>query len=429
MRHLQLKRNALTNIFDSRESAKSFISTTLINSVVDGEPIIARYKNDKDELKILLGYAYIDGNSNQIQLIDTAEIVEDVKGNEYVKDINQKLKEDSNYTEAEADVYNVVHDSENGDLTKELQLTYTPISPLELTVPETIGDIEKGMKAEDLNKTPISKILDDIIFKTIYPNVTNPSASTSFKNGFSNNGIYEIGLAAPVVDNLNYSYTKGRATVNDGVTAPKDYTGDATGVVYQMKYTAGAANTNAGVGASGTSVSGTETLATTIGIGTYAYRSIVSYGEGALLQTSKGATPNPIKTENANNVTNPHPASTITTSYNITINGSLPVFATTGTSYTTTLSKLQLKAWGSWTYQGVQLPDTTPAEPFIIETPRKLSFFKSYNAVSGNYDVDQFSKLAMEEITKEINGVTCPYFRYTWNGGAQGQVKYEIRTY
>lgn len=570
MRHLQLKRNALTNIFSDRNSAKNIL-TTLLQDVVDGEPLIVRYKDANNKICAMLGLAYKSGTVTDIYTVDATDLIEDltrikvavgldangnyspvtgdsiiggatsvkhatqlisnylrqlqseldttqtgaglnangtyspnttkrfisgatslfnadirihdilvsvvdgsglnpttgkyvqntttpyisgattlndadvklaqtikalndkVLNSEYVKDIKQTLKTNTNYTVSEADNYNVVHDSGTGDYTDILQLTYTPISPLALKVPTTIGDIERGMSAAELNGKPLSKILDDIIFKTIYPKLVNPTATIAFNGGFTNGSVYIMGATAPTPTNLRYTYVKGKASVNDGITADKDYTGDATTAQYQMNYTGGTANTNAGVVASGTNVSNSATLATTFGVGTYSYRTIVSYGVGQLLTTSKGDSPNPIRTEdgadNTTTVTNPHPASSVNSTYGITIYGSLPVYATTGTSYTTTLSQLTLNRWQAMTFTGIQMPDTKANEPLVIETPRKLQSFMSYNEVSGKYDVSQMSNLTMTSINKTVNGVSRPYFRYVWSGGAQGTVRYEIKTY
>ena len=332
-------------------------------------------------------------------------------------------KVDTNYTSEEADKYQIDHHVDS----KTIQLTYTPLSPLTLTVPETLGDIERGMSCEELNGMPLSQILDNIIFKTIYPTITQPTGSVSFKNGFSNNSIMEAGLAMPQDTNMNYSFNRGKVEVDDGVTEDIDYVGAATGVTYQVTYTPGTANANAGVSAGGSAFTGRALDGSKMTVGRYQFRGIISYGQGPVMATSKGNTPNPMRTNNAGNVTNPHPASSLTTSYNLTLNITLPVWIDNNAdgSY----NKQALKTWGAMTFTGVAMAGQNSGKPTRVKTPRKINTINSYNEVSGKYDVPQKSNYKMEEITENVNGVEVDYFEYTWIGGALDTVKFEIITY
>ena len=340
-----------------------------------------------------------------------------------VTEITQVTKLDTNYTSEEADKYQIDHHVDS----KTIQLTYTPLSPLTLTVPETLGDIERGMSCEELNGMPLSQILDNIIFKTIYPTITQPTGSVSFKNGFSNNSIMEAGLAMPQDTNMNYSFNRGKVEVDDGVTEDIDYVGAATGVQYQVTYTPGTANANAGVSAGGSAFTGRALDGSKMTVGRYQFRGIISYGQGPVMATSKGNTPNPMRTNNAGNVTNPHPASSLTTSYNLTLNITLPVWIDNNAdgSY----NKQALKTWGAMTFTGVAMAGQNSGKPTRVKTPRKINTINSYNEVSGKYDVPQKSNYKMEEISETVNGVEVDYFEYTWIGGALDTVKFEIITY
>ena len=338
--------------------------------------------------------------------------------------VAQVTKDGTNYQATEADKYEFTkHTGAKADV----QLTFTPISPLSLTVPETMGDIEQGTKCEDLNGMPLSQVLDSILFKTIYPTVTNPSGSISFKSGFTNNATVEAGLASPTDANMQYSFNKGKVVVSDGVTANKDYVGEATGCTYVQKYTPGSANTNAGVEAGGSAKTDVALDGAKMTVGQYQFKGTISYGAGPTITDSKGQFPNPIKTTNAGNVANPHAASTLTTSYNCTLNVTLPVFIDNAANGT--FNKQPLKTWGAMTFTGVAMADQTAAAPTQIKTPRKLQTANSYNAVSGKYDVAQLSNYAMEETAESINGVSVKYYLYKWTGGALGAVNFEIKTY
>ena len=338
--------------------------------------------------------------------------------------VEQTLKEDSNYSAAEADKYELTkHTGES----EELQLTFTPLSPLSLTVPETLGDIEQGTTAASLNGMPLSQVLDNIIFKTIYPTITQPTGSVSFANGFTNGAIMEAGLAMPTDTNMRYSFNKGNVSVEDGVTVDKSYVGEASDCTYQVTYTPGAANSNAGVEAGGAAFTAQSLTGAKMTVGKYQFRGVIEYAAGPTLTDSKGNSPNPIKTTNAGEVANPHPASSLTTSYNLTLNVSLPFFVDNQANGT--FNKQSLKSWGAMTYTGIKMEGQTAASPTKIKTPRKLASANSYNAVSGKYDVAQLSNYQMTEASEEINGVSVTYYLYTWVGGALDAVNFEIITY
>ncbi|MCH5166939.1 MAG: hypothetical protein J1F35_03515 [Erysipelotrichales bacterium] len=339
---------------------------------------------------------------------------------EFYKSSRQATLEDSNYTAETADLYKFGHGDEEDDL----QLTFTPLSPLALTMPEAVGDLEKGTTSASLNGKPLSEILDSILFKTIYPTVTNPS----LKITGSPTATQEPNTT--IWSGYNYTFDKGTVVVDDGVTASIDYVGGIDGTpTYQVKYTLGATNATDfpiwNAGDKPTAVTdGAPTAVTRYEVGQYQYRVSIDYLAGPTMKTSKGATTNPMKTTNAGSVINPHPAGSLTSSYGCTINVTLPVFIDSGSGYV----KQALKTWGAWTFTGIQMSGTTAAAPIKIKTPRSLKSANSYNEVSSKYDVAQLSNFTKTQITEEINGVEYIYFEYVWTGGAAGAVAYEIIT-
>lgn len=338
-------------------------------------------------------------------------------------EVEQVLKEASNYSSTEADLYRF---TKHTGATTDVQLTFTPISPLALTVPEEIGDIAQGTTAESLNGMPISQLLDSILFKTIYPTITAASATVRFASGFTSGSLVTAGTAGPTDDNMGYTLNQGTVAVDDGVTASTTYVGSATGVTYQETYSAGAANTNAGVAAGGTAYTAQALSGNKLTVGTYTYRGIVSYAQGPTMYTSKGDSPNPITTTNMGEVTNPCPAGSITTSYNVNIPVTLPVYVDTGNG---TYTQQTLKTWGAMTFTGVSMLDQNASSPSRVKTPRKINTINSYNAVSGAYDVAQIGNYTMQETTETINDVSVTYYEYTWTGGALSAVNFEIITY
>ena len=337
--------------------------------------------------------------------------------------VKQVLKDSANYTEDEADKYQF---TKHTGATDEVQLKFTPISPLALTVPETIGDIAQGTKCEELNGESLSKVLDSIIFKTIYPTVTNPSATVSFASSFTNNALMEAGLAGPTDANMTHTLNKGKVHVADGTTADQDYVGDETSCTYQMTYAPGAANSNAGVEAGGATQTNVALSNAKMTVGTYTFKAVVNYAQGPLMKTSKGTSPNPMPLAVGGTVTNPHPAGSVT-SGTVSLRISLPVFIDNQANGT--FNKQSLQAWGAMTFTGVAMAGQTAAAPTQIKTPRKLQSANSFNAVSGKYDVAQLSNYTMSETSETINGVSVKYYLYKWIGGALGAVKFEIKTY
>lgn len=434
---LQLKRNAA--VYADKATAIAGLKAQLV-AASSGEPVIAIY-TDSDKIKTILGIAV---DSENYTIWDSEAIPAEVQtaldkvladSKEYTDDefdtINpivdfiQKKKDGTNYSVSEADLYTITkHTGEKTDV----QLTYTPLSPLNLKVPTSTGDIKQGTTAEQLNGKPISEILDSLIFPTIYPTVTNPSATIGFK-GFTNGATIEAGSAAPVAaTNFTTTLNKGKVHVADGVTADIAYVGNKTSESITMTYTPHAANTNAGTTADGTTETDVTTFHTKLKLGNYSYKTTIGYGAGPVMATSKGAKDNPMTLSDGTTVANPHPAGSVA-SGNVTLNVSLPIFATT--SDVKTVAKQGLVKWSAMTLApSTAWPETTAADPIVIETPRKINTFHSFNAVSGKFDVNQMSNLTEPTtIQKTFGDTNYTYYQYKWKGGANASVRYQVVTY
>ena len=470
---LQLLRNS--TVSSNRENSKTALIEKL-KTLKPGEPAVNFYNTDDSLVKALFGISYGDGTNYTIidvdavpsdvqdainalkggtddQINDAYDTIKEIadalvkingSGEGSIKkaledakaytdeqfdtvdplvSVKQVLKDSTNYTEDEADKYQF---TKHTGATDEVQLKFTPISPLALTVPETIGDIAQGTKCEKLNGESLSKILDSIIFKTIYPTVTNPSATVSFASSFTNNALMEAGLAGPTDANMSHALNKGKVKVADGTTADQDYVGDETSCTYQMTYAPGDANSNAGVEAGGATQTNVALSNAKMTVGTYTFKAVVNYAQGPLMKTSKGTSPNPMPLAVGGTVTNPHPSGSVT-SGTVSLRITLPVFIDNQANGT--FNKQSLQAWGAMTFSGIAMANQTSSTPTQIKTPRKLQSANSFNAVSGKYDVAQLSNYNMTETMEDINGVQVKYYLYKWTGGALGAVKFEIKTY
>ena len=471
---LQLLRNA--TLSENRESAIEAIKN--VTALKDGQILINRYG---DGSKCIVGIAYVDDNApekNKMFLIDTEATPENVQNaldglknrlnnitgittDNYVgnnttnylknaaslKDADEKLDKalkgvsdrvsksivnieqvtnEEQYTKADSDKYRMSMDDKT---TKDFQLTFTPLSPSTLTMPATMGDLTQGTTAESLRNMPLSEILDKILFKTVYPAITDPSGSINFKNSFTTNSIVEVGAAAPQDANMGYTFNKGIVKVDDGRTPDSPYVGEATGATYTYTYKPGAADTNAGVIIGGTAENNVSLKEGKLSLGTYTYSGTIAYGAGKPFKDSKGNTTNPMQTTNKGKVANPHLAGNLNASNILTINVSAPVYIDKNANGKFT--KEDLQKWGSMKFTGITLSGTSAAAPLQIKTPRKLKTVNSYNKVSGKYDTPQLSNFTITNsaVQETINGVTVNYFLYKWTGGSLGGGNYEIITY
>lgn len=237
---LQLLRNA--ELSPSKESAINALNGKL-NELKDGQILINRYG---DGSKCIIGIAYVKDDTKKMFLLEsgasgesTSAALDSVKaritslsgfeGDTYVanssvdfinnatslNDADKKLSEaiksvsDSSkeavksieqvkktdkYTKEDADKYRI---TKANNTTSDLQLKFTPLSPSTLKMPSTMGDLAQGTTAAILGDMTLSEILDSILFKTVYPTITDPSGTIDFKDNFTNNSIVEVGTVAP----------------------------------------------------------------------------------------------------------------------------------------------------------------------------------------------------------------------------------------
>lgn len=335
-----------------------------------------------------------------------------------IHDIQQKTLT-TNYDTDSADKYTLKRESGDSDI----QLKFTPISPLTLHVPRNIGDIRRGTLSQALNGMPLSQILDHIIFKTIYPTITEPEVNIKGS---------VITLQEPtnsIWDGYSYDFYKGSVVVDDGVTEAQAYVGDPISASYQVDYIPGPTSEDYPIVATGTMATaitgGAPNSITRYEVGTYQYRVTVTYGVGPIMKDSKGATDNPIKTSTGEFVENPHPSSTITSEYGCTMKFSLPVWIDDASG---TYVKQTLQPWDSMVFSGVQMQDTSPLYPIKIKTPRKLKSIMSFNSISDRYDGNQLDNFEVKEVVENINNVSYRYFEYIYKGPAINAIKFEVIT-
>lgn len=389
MRQLQLKRFDI--IFKNHDTALANLKK-YEDSYVDGEIMAAAFYNDDsktaENIAYIVGIYVKKGDKNKLFTIDVKSLekqIEDVKNF-----AEHTLKYASNVELVTADTYDATTtdrykvDLANTDEDKYFRLLFTPVSRDTDKVSVSIGDIKAGTTAAELKGYTLSRLIDAMLFKTIYPTILNdPSASISVP---TNSSEVEVGTSIPNVGAFKLGYTQGRAQVlmESGNLAITADTGGETSrsITYSFN---GGTSTNFG-----------SSLNLT-GFGRYTFTGTVNYAQGNTLHDSKGNSGNEVFANTAatstTTRTNPHPAGSVAATTSVT------TYYKPGanSSNINTIAKLDKKA-----YKGMDIDFKTKeivdangkvtegggyqiAVPHAIWNGSKGSIMK-YNAVSGNYD-------------------------------------------
>ena len=298
---------------------------------------------------------------------------------------------------------------------KSSDISYTTNLPDSLVVPQTIGGITKGTKVSDLEGSTISQMFDNLLFPEVQPTVQNPSASISFKDTFSTNGVYEVGATAPTAVNFNTSFNRGTCTVVG--QANKNRAGDLDSGNSFIYY---GGNTS------------TKTLPAEVTLGTMQYNYHAAYAQGDTLVTSKGnkasITPNPLLAGSVN-------------SSNLTIFGTYPYYCngqsassssgdTNFPSAATPDTKLPLYKWTD-TLVGAKFASeaaTGTRMQFMYSTRKNVTKVEFYNTISGKWETFGTSNYNAKSGTKtySIQGVNETYNILTTTSPLSGSVQYRF---
>lgn len=263
-----------------------------------------------------------------------------------------------------------------------------------LAMPSAVGGIAKGTKLSDIEGKTINAILDDMLFPTVNPTFTAPSASIKF-NGYA--ATQEVGAAAPTADQFTAGFNAGAINLN-GV---------------KQNNRAGAQDTAASFIYYGDSADNTE-LPTSVALGNTSYKYRAAFAEGPQPKDNKG-----------NDYLAPLEAGTVDSSA-VTVNGTYPWFASTGSATAENpVVKQALVAWnatvgamstGNFTVQ----PSGTLAQVFKL--PRQIKTLQMLNTVSGAMDTIGTGDYNETTEVIDINGTEHTYYVYTYKGSTRGEV-------
>ena len=323
---------------------------------------------------------------------DTKEILHN--GNSYVGELPDKLKIlDVNLND---DGSKLVITNIDGS-TKEIEVgsgSYTSaIEDKELTMPNAVGGIAKGTKLSDIEGKSYDAIFDDLLFPTVNPTFTAPSASINL--GGKTSYTLEVGTdISALVPDVDVTFNKGAINLNGA--KQNDRSGELD--VSKSFHFYNGVSTNTSFPAQAT-----------VGDHTITYRAY--YEQGPQPKDNKG-----------NDYSTPL-ASGHVDSNKITINCTYPWYASTGENgvaaqslikWTSTVGSMST---GNFTLQ----PSGTTPQVFVL--PRQLKTLQMLNTVS-----NQMETIGTTEWTETTQSgynnrhTDQTYYVYTYNGAARGSV-------
>lgn len=263
-----------------------------------------------------------------------------------------------------------------------------------LAMPNAVGGIAKGTKVSQLEGKTYNEILDDLLFPTVNPTFTAPTASISFKNY---NSTQEVGAAGPTISNFTTSYNAGAINLNGVKQDDRGGAKDESGSFIYVNDDA--ANT---------------TLPTTVALGSTTFKYRAAFAEGPQPKDNKG-----------NDYLEPLSAGTVDSGA-ITLNGTYPWFASTSAATAENpVVKQSLVAWNSTagamsTGQFAVQPSGTL--PQVFKLPRQLKTLQMLNTVSNVMETIGTSAYTETTESITINGNEQTYYVYTYNGAARDVV-------
>ena len=270
------------------------------------------------------------------------------------------------------------------------------ISDKTLTTPNTVGGIAKGTKVSDLEGKTFSEMFDDLLFPTVNPTFSNPSASISFK---SYSSTQKVGANGPTVSNFTTGYNAGEIKLNGVKQANRGGTLDTSKSFIYVN---------------GSTSNKTLPSKVTLGKTTFKYRA--AYNQGPQPKNNKGG-----------NYSTPLAAGTVDSSA-ITLNGTYPWYASTSSATSTNpVIEQSLVAWDTTagnmsTGQFTVQPSGTL--PQVFKLPRQIKTLQLKNALNGQMEDVANISTDYTESTETINigGTNVTYYVYTYKGSTRGSV-------
>lgn len=263
-------------------------------------------------------------------------------------------------------------------------LKYNSAMSDSLATVEDFGGIPAGTTVAQLKAKTISQVLDDLIFPTVQPTKTDPSASLILKSGFSSKGVYEVGAAAPQ-DPANFTKSSSRGAINIAGKKTQDYAGEVTAQV--LYYGSSEANT---------------TLPTEIPEGETVYNYKVTFAAGPQPLDSKGGNATSISKYSGGSATG-----------KATINGVYPLFGSTGAN--NALVKLALTTASEFTFTAPGEVGSTERHGFKLPAKYTVTEVQWYNNLGGEWVTLPLSNFTETTANETVQGKQVSYKTYRRN--------------
>lgn len=277
------------------------------------------------------------------------------------------------------------------------------IEDKDLAMPNAVGGIAKGTKISALEGKTYNEMFDDLLFPTVNPTFTAPSASINFTNYSSTQ---EVGATGPTESNFTTGYNAGQITLNGVKQANRG--GDQI-TANSFIYVNNDANN--------------KTLPTEVTLGNTTFKYRAAFAEGPQPKNNKGG-----------DYGSPLAAGTVDSTA-VTLNGTYPWYASTvGVTASNPVAKQSLIAWNAtagamYTGDAGFTLEASGTVPQVIKVPnsRTITNMEMYDTGAEKWKSVSLSVWTTSTETISVNGASITYTVYTYNSASRGQVKLRIK--
>lgn len=293
------------------------------------------------------------------------------------------------------------------DTSNEIEMAKTEyesnIEDKNLAMPNALGGFAKGTKISALEGKTYNEMFDDLLFPTVNPTFTPPSASIKFTNYSSPQ---EVGANGPTASNFTTGYNAGQITLNGVKQANRG--GDQI-TANSFIYVNNDANN--------------KTLPTKVTLGNTTFKYRAAFAEGPQPKNNKGG-----------DYGSPLAAGTVDSAA-VTLNGTYPWYASTvGVTASNPVAKQSLIAWNAtagamYTGDAGFTLEASGTVPQVIKVPnnRTITNMEMYDTGAEKWKAVSLSVWTTSTEIISVNGTNVTYTVYTYNSASRGQVKLRIK--
>lgn len=265
-----------------------------------------------------------------------------------------------------------------------------------LAMPQEVGGIAKGTEVSELEGRTYNEMFDALLFPTVNPTFTAPSASIALKDYASTQ---EVGADAPTEDNFTTGFNAGAINLIGVKQSNRAGALIADDSFIYYNDSDSADNTN---------------LPAVVALGSTSYKYRAAYAAGPQPKNNKGG-----------DYGSPLAAGSVDSSA-VSVNGTYPWFASTNAATSENpVVKQSLVAWNATagsmsTGNFVLQPSGTL--PQVFKLPRQIKTLQMLNTVSNQMETIGLSDYNETTEVITIGGNEVTYYVYTYKGATRGSV-------